>query len=260
MRWASATTAIGLALVAGGCRVDLVLEVVLQDDGSGQLTFTIEADTELMSFVDIDDIDLTGITGTGWELEGPNIADSGSSVTLRKNVPSAGQLGDVISQLDQGRFYSNVDYSIAPGLGVTDYQLSLTIAPTVTARDFSDVELAELLDGERFGELIEVIEERAGGPLDETIFVSARVVMPDGSETAGTVDLAAAQPLLLSGSSQFVDADIDDRRAAAAAARDSFDDSIRRVALFSGGSAVLAFILLSIGWRRRHRRFHNTVQ
>jgi len=260
MRWASATTAIGLALVAGGCRVDLVLDVVLQDDGSGQVAFTIEADSELMSFIDTDDIDLTGISGTGWQLEGPNIAESGTSVTLSKNVPSAGQLGDVISQLDQGRLFSDVDYSIAVGLGVTDYQLSLTIAPTVTARDFSDVELAELLDGERFGELIEIIERRAGGPLDGTIFVSARVVMPDGSEATGMLDLTATEPVLLSGSSQFVDAEIDERRATAAEARDSFDDSVRRVALFSGGAAVLAFILLSVGWRRRYRQFHNTVQ
>jgi len=257
MRWASVTAIMGVALLAGGCRVDLVLDVVLQDDGSGHLSFTIEADAELMSFIDTDDIDLTGIAGTGWQLEGPNSTESGTSVTLGKDVPSAGQLGDVISQLDQGRFFSDVEYSIAQGIGVTDYQLSLAIAPTVAARDFSDVELAELLDGERFGELIEVIEERAGVPLDETIVVSARVVMPDGSETSGTLDLAATEPVLLTGSSQFVDADIDERRATAAEARDGFDDAVRRVALYSGAAAVLAIVLLSIGWRRRHRQFQN---
>jgi len=257
MRWASVTTAIGALLLSGGCRVDLILDVVLEDDGSGKVSFTIEADSELMSFVDVDDIDLTGIAGTGWQLVGPNRSGSGTSVTLTKGVPSAGQLDEVVDQLDQGRLFSDIDYSIATGLGVTDYELALTIDPTVTAREFSDVELAEMLDGERFGELIEVLEERAGGVLDESIFVSARVVMPDGTETTGNVSLAATDPVLLTGVSQFMDAEIDARRAEAAAAREDFDSAVRRVALFSSVAAVLALVLLSIGWRRRHRQSHD---
>ena len=179
LRWHSIVLVLVLVPILSACRIDLVLDVVLDADGSALVDFTIRADADVMAHVDIEDIDLAGISGTGWSMTGPTSDVNGASVTLSKPVPSAELLDDVIGQLDRGRFFREVAFVIDNGLGETSYEFELTIDPQVTAADFSDADLAELLDGERFGELTTVLEERAGNSLDETLHVSARVVMPD---------------------------------------------------------------------------------
>jgi len=248
---------VGLLVVIAlsGCRVDLLFDVSLERDGSGDVEFTISANEQLMQHIDIDAIDLEGIAAEGWTMTGPTVDGVGASIVLTKDVPSAEQFDDVINQIDMGRLVSDVSIAIDIGLGSAAYDASITIAPTMVATDFSDAGLVELFDGEPFGETTAVLEERAGRPLDETVVVAVTLSMPDGSISGGEVSLAADDPVVVRGTSSFVDDELDERRAAALDAQDAFDDSIRLVAVFWAIAALIALVLLSLGWRRRRRFF-----
>lgn len=255
MFWRRALLLAVMAVGLSACRIDLILNLDVRADGSGVVEFVLSADSEVMDFVDVEDVDLTGIGGGGWSLDGPVVDTGGTSIVLTKEVPSATQFGEVVAQLDEGRLFRGLVLDIEVGLGTTSYDFVMAIDPTMTATDFSDPVLAQALDGEPFGERLEVLEERSGGPLDESVFVSATVEMPDGSGDGGLVSLADSTPVVLNGSTRFVDDSVAERRAAAAEARDTVDDSIRLVAVFWTIAAVVAMILLSLGWRRRRRVF-----
>ncbi len=241
------------AVLLSACQIDLVLDVVIRDDGSGTVDFTIAADDEVMSYLDASDVDLSGLATGGWTLRGPLSGPDSTSVQLSKEVPSAEQFDDVIAQLDDGRLVTDVEVDIEVGIGTTDYEATLVVAPTMTARDFSDRELTALLDGEPFGEQLDVLEQRAGRPLDEAVVFVASLTMPDGSTSEVSTTLADGVAKTVSGTTSYLDDTVDDRRAAAQTARDAFDDSIRTVAVFWGIAALVVVVLLSIGWRRRHR-------
>lgn len=242
---------VAVALLASACRVDLVFDVVVADDGSGRVELVVRADPDVMAHVDLDAVDLGGLGTGGWELSGPVTGADGTSISLTKRVPSAGQFDDVVAQLDEGRLVRDVALDIDVGLGTATYEFTATLDPTMRARDFSDSRLIELLDGEPFGERTEVLEERAGRPLDETVVVTVRVQMPDGSMAEASRTLADDEPAVVYADAAFADDGVEARRELARAARDTFDDSVRTVAVFWGIAAVLALVLLSIGWRRR---------
>jgi len=164
-------------LALAGCRVELVFDVSIVRDGSGQVEFTIAADDELMQYIDLEALDLTGIAAEGWTMDGPTVGDDGASIVLQKDVPSVEQFDDVIAQIDMGRLVSDVTIDIDIGLGSTEYDAAITIDPQMRAIDFSDEGLVELFDGEPFGERTEVLEQRAGRPLDETVSVAVSTMV-----------------------------------------------------------------------------------
>ncbi len=244
-----------LVFALSGCRVDLLFDVSLERDGSGNVEFTLGADNELMQYIDIDELDLEGIAAEGWTMTGPTVHIDGASIVLAKRVPSAEQFDDVIAQIDMGRLISDVSIAIDIGLGSTVYDASVTIDPAMKAADFSDEELVELFGGEPFGETTAVLEERAGRPLDETITVEVTLTMPDDSVSDGEVTFAMDESVVVSGTSSFVDDELDERREAALDAQDAFDDSIKLVGVLWAIAAVVVLVLLSLGWRRRRRFF-----
>jgi hypothetical protein len=254
MRLALGLTA--CALILSACQIDLIFDVVLNDDGSGTVDFTMRADDEVMAHVDVDRIDLTGLATNSWELGGPVVdEEGGAAIVLSTNVGSAEQFDEVVAQIDMGRLLGEVAVEVVAGLGSTTYDVNITINPTMVATDFSDSGLVELLDGEPFGEQIAVLEERAGATLDESVLVTVNLTMPDGVLSGATVDLAGDEPAFVTGHTSFVDDTLDERRAAALDAKDTFDDSIRLVGVFWALAAVVAFVLLSLGWRRRRLVF-----
>ena len=247
------------SVLLSACRLDFALDVLVEEDGSGRVDFTISVDDEVLDHVSIDAVDLSDIGGVGWEVTGPVVDDDGARMQLSKPVPSAGQFGEVIDQLDQGRFYRDADVTIDIGLGTADYTATLTVDPMMTVLDFSDAELRAILDGEPFGEEMAVLEARAGGPLDEAVFVSATLTMPDGSTHDATVTFADGAPATIRGTTSFVDPTVDERRLAAQEARETFDDSIRTIAVFWGIAAFIALVLLTLGWRRRRVLYRQTL-
>jgi hypothetical protein len=102
-RRASAAVAL-LALVAvlTGCRIDVAVDVVVDDDGSGTVTVTAVADAEVLSEVPglADDVAVDDLREDGWEIEGPDpTADGGLRIVLRRGFDDLNELNEVLVNL-----------------------------------------------------------------------------------------------------------------------------------------------------------------
>ncbi len=246
---------IGALLVLTGCEVGLSLDIDLRSDGTSLVTFVVKADAEVMDDVDVAALRLDDIAGQGWAVVGPVVADDGSTtLTLSADVADVADLASVIEKLDDGRFFSVAEASVIASIGTTDYDLVVTVDPTLSAETFSSEAIADLLDGEPFGITLSDIERRAGRPLDETISISATVRAPgSGDDARGTVrvTLADDEVGVAAASSQLVDDDVFAARDVAAVAREDVDSAWKRLARYWLAAVVVAAAALLVTRRRK---------
>lgn len=69
-------------LALTGCQLDVVVDVVVDPDGTGTITVTAEADPELVNEVPTiaDDLVLDDVAAAGWAIDGPNPTPGGGLV------------------------------------------------------------------------------------------------------------------------------------------------------------------------------------
>ncbi|MEZ5377199.1 MAG: HAD-IA family hydrolase [Acidimicrobiales bacterium] len=180
----------GLALLASGCRTDVLIGIDVEEDGSGLVTATVILDRETAAAVldlpSADGLALEDLFQAGWEIDPPQPDDNGAvRVSASKAFGTPQQFSEVMAELagEQG-VVGPFTLSREKAFATVDYRVDGSLAP-VNFEGFSDDQLSALL-----GRSVSDIASRYGATPGD-VFVSLTVRMPgtvDGDVSGGSID------------------------------------------------------------------------
>jgi hypothetical protein len=90
------------AAVLAGCRVDLSVDLVIEPDGTGTITFIANADAEMVAAVPTlaDELVTDDIVAAGWAIDGPTeLPDGGLTITLSHPFSSDQEATNLLNSL-----------------------------------------------------------------------------------------------------------------------------------------------------------------
>lgn len=91
-----------VVVVLTSCRLDVVVTVDIEPDGTGTVTMVATADAELVEMVPdvIDDLRLDDAIENGWQTDGPVLQEDGSAtITMTHPVSSPEELANVLNSI-----------------------------------------------------------------------------------------------------------------------------------------------------------------
>lgn len=186
--------------VASACRVDTTVDIRVEEDGSGLVTVSIDADTEAVELLVDDPANLRfdDLEAAGWTLDGPEPDDGGITLSASKPFLSPEDLPDVLDEIvGEGQIFSNVvldqqhDFSMF-GLrpAETSYSFTADVDPSPNLELLGDSALASVLDGFPLGQSLDRVEADAGTTFANSLGLVVNITMPANvsTETGETVD------------------------------------------------------------------------
>lgn len=90
------------AVFLTACQLDVVVDVVVDPDGTGEITVVVTADEEILAAVPTlaDDLVLDDVVAAGWAVDGPTPTDEGGlTITLTHDFLSAGEATNLLESL-----------------------------------------------------------------------------------------------------------------------------------------------------------------
>jgi hypothetical protein len=195
---------LGLLLVAAlgltACRLDVTVDLVLRDDGTGELVVTAIADAELVQQVPglAADLRFDDAVAAGWVVDGPTAtADGGLTVTLRHAVSSAEEASNLLVSLGPPFVDPRVERTTDGDTTVTQLSGQLTLPGGFAA--FADSDLVTAVGGAPFADDLAT----SGATPSGNLAVRFRAALPgDIEDTTGTrADGAVTWDAPLDGSS-----------------------------------------------------------
>lgn len=166
------------------CRLDVVVDVAMEPDGTGVVTLTATADAELAAAVpDIaDELRLEDAIDNGWTVEGPTATeDGGLEIVLAHPFASAAELANVLTSVGPPL----TQMAAARNEG-EDGQVVNAINGNLVLADgyatFADAELVAAAGGVPFADQIDA----SGVPIEEGFSFTYRVALPGDLQSAET--------------------------------------------------------------------------
>ncbi len=253
------------AVLAAGCRADIVVDIDIAHDGAGQVTVEVAFDEEVMRWTpDLADL-IAHDDLVGWDVSKQVSATTAGErlvVAASKRFASLAELAEVLGEIDRpadgtaGLFRSATYVGSRDGAQVR-YELTVTVGLDRPVSELVNPAVADALEGELFGMPIADIEAHAGAPLDELVSLVVQASVPNG---AGRLPESGALTLNEGGTHELrvtgvlVDAEI----AAADAEAERLDRRASRgarIAIIWGSAvAVIAALLVGLAVRNRRRR------
>lgn len=243
----------GLALLVllalAGCEVRTEVNVTVEDDGSGDVELAVALDDDAMSRRPdlLDELDLSDLTETGWEVTGPAEESDGDTwIRARHDFGTPEELGTLIDDVagEDGPFR---DFRLTREDAFAEhrYDFSGTVDFTAGAGALAeDPELAEALEAEP----VELLEQRLGGAIDAMVQVQVAVRLP------GTVDSNA---LTQASNGAVWRPSVVEREVVELRATGTVSRAERLVWVGVAGVATFALVLYVLiraaGWRRGRR-------
>jgi len=172
-----------LCVVLGACRLQLDVNVEVEEDGSGAVEVVVGVDRDgveriggdLETVLAIDDLQ-----DAGWTIDGPDEeADGFTRVWFRKGFDDPEGAGEVFEEIagEDGPF-QGFAVSHDSSLARTEWGFRGRVDFSGGLEAFSDDELAAALDGEPLGQSVEEIEAQLGEALSRIIQVRVGVRLP----------------------------------------------------------------------------------
>lgn len=96
-----AAVVLATALLLAGCRVDVVTEVDVEPDGSGDLAITVDVDAETATNLAAVGVSLRPPAVAGWQSD-EITSDDGVRVVLATTFATAGELSERVAELGEG--------------------------------------------------------------------------------------------------------------------------------------------------------------
>ena len=240
-----------LVLVAlAGCEVRTELNVTVEDDGSGELELAVALDEEAVSRRPnlLEELDLTDLTDTGWEITGPAEESDGSTwIRARHDFGTPEELGTLVEEVagERGPF-RDFELTQEEDFAERRYEFRGTVDFTAGAGALAeDPELAEALDAEP----IELLEQRLGAAIDDMVEVQVAVRMPGSVESNALTQASNGAVWRPS----VVEREVVELRATSTVSR-SERLVWAGVAAVAGFALVLYVLIRVAGWRRSRRR------
>jgi hypothetical protein len=250
--WRLLAVAIAAATIGTGCRVDVTVDVSMEQDGSGTLDVVLVADAEVVSQAGglEDDLRFDDLVDAGWEVVDPlPTEDGGLQLTLTHAFAAPEELTALLASLNgtDGPFKT---VSFRRTASTSDIAFTITGTGRVDAglASFADADLVAAVGATPYAEDVAI----AGLSQSEAVVLTLRVDLPGdterttGTETDGTIswvipldsrpiDLATATSLGLDGGGGW-----------------SIAASVLQV-LFVGWLVVAGVVLAYVGLARRRR-------
>ena len=168
-------------LALAGCRVDVVVDLTLADDGTGELVVTATADADVVEQVPglAEDLRFDDAVASGWTIEGPTPIDAGGlTVTLRHSVSSAEEATNLLASL--GPPFVGVTLTRTSEDDVTITELTGQLVLENGFDSFADSDLIALAGGTPFA------ADLAATTPQDSMSVQLRTTLPgDLEETTG---------------------------------------------------------------------------
>ena len=249
-------------VLLSACRVDTMVDVRVDDVGTGLVSVLVVADANAVALVpDLTaGLQLDDARQAGWTVEGPTPrGDGGVEVGAWKRFESASQLPALLDELaGAGVIFSDVELTQSHSFGRTDYDFAVSINPTPPVEAFSDDALAAVLNGFHFGRPINDLLA-AAGPLGDALGLTFTVTLPESDDAfsafAGGLDDEAVD---VSGSLAGVDGstatwrfsygDQPVRAGASSALEDSAPPMWMNIAMVAAAGFVLVLLVTLIVW------------
>lgn len=147
-------------LALAGCRLDLVVSVAMEPDGTGEVTVVATADQELLEQAPgvLDDLRFDDAVAQGWQIGEPVPGDDGSvSLTLTHAFHTDVELANVLNSIGPP-FAGTWQAARTPGTAENEGHVSNAVIGTIQLENgfesFSDSDLTAAVGGLPFGEQI----------------------------------------------------------------------------------------------------------
>lgn len=250
-----------IVAVLAGCRLDIVVTVAMDPDGTGTVTVLATADDELLERAPgvLDDLRFDDATAQGWTIGQPEATPDGTALTLSHEFHSAEELANVLNSIG-GPFAGTWQAARTPGTGDAEGHISNAVIGTLQLVDgyaaFSDSDLTAAVGGQPFGEALAA----SGLSVDQAMSLTLRVELPGELVQSSGVEVSEGvfewQPPL-DGSATAVEAVTVQRPASEGKAWAGPLATVALIALVAWLAVSIAFIVFVVIARRSKRRKRN---
>ena len=171
-------------VVLTGCRLDVVVDVTMEPDGTGVVVVDVIADADLVSRVPdlVDDLRLDDAIANGWAVDGPSPRqEGGATITLTHPFSSAAELTNLLSSV--GPPLSRMTASRSEDLdGRIINRIDGVMVLPSGYQSFADADLLAAVGGLPFAAEIEA----SGSTVQDSFGFTYRVSLPGKLESAVT--------------------------------------------------------------------------
>jgi len=192
----SAVHRLALVLFAGllvsGCRLEIDLNVAVEEDGSGVVEVVVGLDEDAIERIggDLEAVmEVEDLLASGWRVDGPDLESDGyTRVRISRPFGTPEEAAEVFAQVaaEDGPFQ---DFQVSRDTAFAETRWTFTgrVDFAGGVESFGDQGLAAELDGQPLGQSVEEIEEQLGDSLSRFITVRVRARLPgDVSSNATT--------------------------------------------------------------------------
>jgi hypothetical protein len=188
-----------MAVVLGGCRSVVSVDVVGEEDGSGEVTVTVELDAEAVTALGgADRLVLDDLVEAGWdvgEVETPE--GGGLRVSGTRSFRDAEELREVLDEVGTASggtpVFSDTDYRVGDGFGRTTYEMTTNVEVSGDPAQFSDEALAGVLGGPPLGWTAEELAA-IGATAPDAGELVVTLEVPEGGADTTSVALTGGAP------------------------------------------------------------------
>lgn len=171
-------------LLLTACRLDVVVLVEMEPDGTGEVRVEATADAELISQVPdlLDDLRLDDAIENGWLVEGPALIEGGGAqLVLTRPFSSAAELANALTSIGPPLTQMAAARTVGDDGQVVNAINGVMVLPDGFA-SFADADLITAVGGLPFEEEIAA----SGVTIDEAFSFRYRVALPGALESAET--------------------------------------------------------------------------
>lgn len=165
------------AVALAACQLDVEVDVVVNPDGTGDITMVATADAEVVNAVPnlVDDLVLDDAIAAGWDIDGPTSTDDGGlTLTMTHDFLSANEATNLLLSLGPPFTGMRVARGTSASGDVTTNQLDGRLVLTDGFDTFADSDLIAAVGSLPFSEEIEA----SGATPTENMSVTIRASLP----------------------------------------------------------------------------------
>jgi hypothetical protein len=177
----------------------VTVDVVGEEDGSGEVAVAVELDAEAaIALGGADRLVLGDLAEAGWEVgEVESLDDGGLRVAGTRSFRDADELASVLDEIGTGidgtAVFSGTDYRVGDSFGRTTYEMTTTVEVSGDPAQFGDEALTGVLGGVPLGWTPEQLAASGAGEAGAGELV-VTLAVPEGGTDTTRVDLTSGTP------------------------------------------------------------------